>query len=49
MRAANQNVHLLPEEKVGYEEALRKTHDTLKILKDEIMHVKTLAQKVMQN
>ncbi|XP_012235574.1 ankyrin repeat, SAM and basic leucine zipper domain-containing protein 1-like [Linepithema humile] len=46
MRAANQNIHLLPEEKIGYEEALRKTQDTLKILKDEIMHIKTLAQKI---
>lgn len=46
IKAANQNIHLLPQEKIGYEEALRKTEDTLKILKDEIIRIKTLAQKV---
>lgn len=46
LKAASENIYLSPAKRVGYEEELRKTQKTLKLLKNEIIQVKKLARKV---
>lgn len=46
LKAADENIVLSPVERIGYEEELRKTQKTLKLLKNEIIQVKKLAQEV---
>jgi len=46
LNAANGNIVLSSEKRVEYEEELKKTQKTLKLLKKEIRQVKKLAQEV---
>jgi len=46
LNAANENIVLSSEKRVEYEEELKKTQKTLKLLKKEIRQVKKLAQEV---
>jgi len=46
LKATNENVILSSEKRIEYEEELRKTQKTLKLLKNEIIQIKKLAQQV---
>lgn len=46
IQARSENIHLDPVQKTEYEKELRKTQKTLGILKNEIIYVRKLAQKV---
>ncbi|KAG5307897.1 ASZ1 protein, partial [Acromyrmex insinuator] len=46
LKAANENVVLSSEKRIECEEELRKTQKTLKLLKNEIIQVKKLAQQI---
>ncbi|KYQ50481.1 Ankyrin repeat, SAM and basic leucine zipper domain-containing protein 1 [Trachymyrmex zeteki] len=46
LKAANENTVLSSEKRIEYEEELRKTQKTLKLLKNEIIQVKKLAQQI---
>ena len=46
LKAANENIILSSEKRIEYEEELRKTQKTLKLLKNEIIQVKKLTQQV---
>ncbi|XP_024872306.1 ankyrin repeat, SAM and basic leucine zipper domain-containing protein 1-like isoform X1 [Temnothorax curvispinosus] len=46
LKAASENIVLSPVKRTEYEEELRKTQKTLKLLKNEIIKVKKLAQEI---
>lgn len=46
LKAANENIDLSPTKRLAYEEELIKTQKTLKLLKNEIIQAKKLAQEI---
>lgn len=48
VNAANENINLDPEQRKSYEEELRKTQKTLKLVKNEMIRFKKLAYKVIK-
>ncbi|XP_011631073.1 uncharacterized protein LOC105423122 isoform X1 [Pogonomyrmex barbatus] len=46
LKAASENIYLSPTIRIQYEEELRKTQKTMKLLKNEIIQMKKLAQKI---
>lgn len=47
LKAASENIVLSSAKRMDYEEELKKTQKTLKLLKNEIIQVKKLAQEVL--